>query len=316
MHNIPLFDTHCDSITVCENEGRPLREYAAGHLDLVRLGQYTKSAQFFAMYQMLKDCPADGMFAKTQRIAARFKSEIEKNSDVVVQCRTADDIKKANAEGKIAAILACEGSELLNCDPKNLDWAHEVGIKSINLSWNHSNFLTGSHLNEPKRGLNDLGKEFVRRAQELGILMDVSHVSDPGFWDLMEITKKPVLASHSNSRAVCGNTRNITDDMFKAIMRTGGVVGLNFWVKFVGEDDEPTMDDIIRHVDHFMELGGEKHVGIGADLDGCARLAGGMKGVQDMPMLWEALSKHGYSDALLEDIFYNNFLAMMERNDA
>ncbi len=316
MHNIPLFDTHCDTITVCENEGRLLREHAEGHLDLVRLKEYTKSAQFFAMYQMLTDCPADGMLAKTKRIAARFASEIAKNSDIVTQCRTAADIKKANAEGKIAAILSCEGSELLNCDVNSLDWAHEVGIKSINLSWNHSNFLTGSNLHETTRGLNDLGKAFVKRAQELGILIDVSHVSDPGFWDLMEITTKPVLASHSNSRVICNHTRNITDDMFKAIMQTGGVVGLNFWVAFIADKDEPTMDDIVRHVDHFMELGGEKHVGIGADLDGCARLAGGMRGVQDMPMLWEALSKRGYSDALLEDIFYNNFLAMMERNDA
>ncbi len=316
MHNIPLFDTHCDTISVCENKGRPLLEYAEGHLDLKRLGEYTKAVQFFAMFDSLADCQADGMFAKTKRMAACFKREVEKNSDIVVQCRTAADIKKANAEGKIAAVLSCEGSELLNCDPENIDWAYEVGIKAINLSWNHPNFLTGTNRHEPKRGLNGLGREFVRRAQEKNILIDVSHLSDPGFWDLMEITKKPVLASHSNSRVICDHTRNITDDMFKALMQTGGVVGLNFFSSFISREKDPSMDDIIRHVDHFMELGGEKHVGIGADLDGCARLAGGMKGVQDMPMLWEALSKHGYSDALLEDIFYNNFLAMMERNDA
>lgn len=310
MNNIPYFDGHCDTISLCKREGRSLRENA-GHLDLMRLKAYTKAAQFFAMYHDLAAAPADGMFAECKRQQAVFAREIEKNADIVTQCITAEDVKKANAEGKVAAFLSCEGTELLNCDPANLDWAKEVGIKAINITWNHANLIAGSHLNEPQRGLNDLGRAFVKKAQSYDILMDVSHCSDPAFWDLMEITTKPVIATHSNARAVCNHTRNVTDDMFKAIMKTGGLVGINYWIKFVAPKDEPTMDDVIAHVDHFMELGGQKNIGLGADLDGCAKLSGGMKGVQDMPMLWEALSKHGYSDALLEDIFYNNFLRVL-----
>ena len=312
MPCIPYFDGHCDTVSLCEKEGRSLRENA-GHLDLTRLKAYTKAAQFFAMYHDLSVAPADGMFAECRRQQAVFAREIAKNTDIAVQCFTAEDVKRANAAGKVAAFLSCEGTELLNCDPANLDWAREVGIKSINLTWNHANLIAGSHMHEPERGLNDLGRTFVRKAQSYDILIDVSHCSDAAFWDLMEITVKPVIATHSNSRAICGHTRNITDDMFKAIVQTGGIVGINFWVEFVASKPEPTMDDVIAHIDHFMELGGEKHIGLGADLDGCEKLSGGMSGLEDMPMLWEALSKRGYSDTLLEDIFYNNFLRVLSK---
>ena len=310
MNSIPYFDGHCDTISLCEKEGRSLRENA-GHLDLMRLKAYSGAAQFFAMYHDLAEAPADGMLADCRRQQAVFAREMARNADIVTQCRTAAEVKRANAEGKIAALLSCEGSELLNCDPANLDWAKKVGVKAINLTWNHANLIAGSNLHEPQRGLNDLGRAFVRKAQRCGILMDVSHCSDAAFWDLMEITAAPVIASHSNSRSIRRHTRNITDEMFRAIMQTGGVVGINYWVEFAAPGDDPAMEDVVAHIDHFMELGGAKHVGLGGDFDGCDRLAGGMRGLEDVPLLWEALSKRGYSDALLEDIFYNNFLRVI-----
>lgn len=310
MKDIPYFDGHCDTVSRCEKLDRPLREND-GHLDLARLGAYAKAAQFFALYRNLTEAPADGMFAACRRQQALFARELARNSDIAVQCRTAEEVRRTNAAGKIAALLSCEGAELLNCDPEKLDWAREVGVKAINLTWNHANFIAGSHMSEPERGLNALGRAFVRRAQSHGILIDVSHCSDAAFWDLMEITEKPVIATHSNARAVCAHTRNLTDEMFRAIADTGGVVGLNLWAGFVAPADDPTMDDVLRHIDHFMELGGERNVGLGADLDGCERLAGGLRGAQDLPLLWEALRRHGYDERLLEDIFYNNFLRVL-----
>lgn len=311
MKSIPYFDGHCDTISRCERLCRPLREND-GQLDLARLGVYAKAAQFFAIYHDPADAPADGMFAACRRQQALFARELADNADIAAQCRTAEDVRRANDAGKIAALLSCEGAELLNCDPDHLDWARDVGVKAINLTWNHANLLAGAHASEPERGLSARGRAFVRGAQSRGILMDVSHCSDAAFWDLMEITEKPVLATHSNARAVCGHTRNLTDDMFRAIAGTGGVVGVNLWTGFVAFSEAPAMDDVLRHIDHFMELGGEKHIGLGADLDGCERLSGGMEGVQDLPMLWEALRRHGYGSALLEGIFYNNFLRVLE----
>lgn len=310
MNAIPYFDGHCDTISRCEKRGCSLREND-GHLDLKRLKAYDRAAQIFAVYHDLANAPADGMFAECRRQQELFRRELEQNSDLAVQCRTAEDVRRANTAGRVAALLSCEGAELLNCDPSNLEWAYSVGVKAINLTWNHANFIAGSHSSEPERGLNDLGRAFVREAQRLGILIDVSHCSDAAFWDLMKLTQAPVIATHSNARAVCAHTRNLTDDMFRAVAETGGVVGVNFWVRFVTPGGEPNMDDVLRHFDRFLSLGGEKHIGLGADLDGCERLAGGLRGVEDMGLLYEALRRRGYGPALLEDIFYNNFLRVL-----
>lgn len=311
MEKIPYFDGHCDTVSWCRKQGRPIRENA-GHLDLTRLMQFGKAAQFFAMYYDLAQAPTDGMLAATKRFVALFRKLLSENADVAMQCRTAAEVERTNADGKIAVIFSLEGSEMLDCSHENLDWAQEVGIKAIGLTWNHANNISGSQENETERGLNDFGREFVRKAQQRDILVDVSHCSDRAFWDVMEISAKPVIASHSNSRAVCAHNRNLTDDMFKALIQTGGVAGLNYWLDVVTAEAESTsMDDLVRHVDHFMELGGEKNIGLGSDFDGCTRMGGGIRGVQDVPLLWEALSKRGYSDAVLEDIFYRNFLRIL-----
>ena len=308
--DIPYFDAHCDTVSRCEKRGCPMRGND-GQLDLLRLRAYRKAAQFFAIFHDSAKAPPDGMFAECQRQQALFARELAANTDIAAQCRNAAEVERANADGKVAALLSCEGAELLDCDPANLDWARAAGVRAVNLTWNHINGLAGSHRDAPERGLSDLGRAFVKRAQELDIFIDVSHCSDAAFWDLMDITQKPVLATHSNARAVCGHTRNLTDGMFRAITETGGVVGVNFYTAFVADEEAQTLDGVLRHFDHFLALGGAKHLALGADLDGCDALAGGLRGVQDMPRLWDALRMHGYDDALLEDIFYNNLLRVL-----
>lgn len=310
MNGIPYFDAHCDTISRCEKDGRSLRENS-GQLDLLRLRGYRRAAQFFAIYHNLAYAPADGMFAECRRQRETFSRELEKNADIAAPCRTADDVRRANEDGKIAALLSCEGAELLNCDPEKLDWAEEAGICAINLTWNHANFLAGSNISEPERGLNNLGRVFVRAAQERGILIDVSHCSDASFWDLMKITQRPVVATHSNSRAICAHSRNLTDDMFRAIVETGGFVGINLYAPFVAESEQASLDDAARHVEHFLELGGARNIGLGMDLDGCDALAGGMRGAQDLPLFWETLRRRGFDEPLLEDVFYNNLLRVL-----
>jgi len=304
---IPYFDTHCDTVYHGVKEDYHLRRNHK-HIDLERLAQFDKAVQCFAIFYNLANAPAEGMFSVTQKQHAYFESELTANADIASICRTTDDINKAHAEGKVAAVLTIEGSELLNCDPEKISWADEKGVRAISLTWNHANLIAGSHLHEPQRGLNDLGREFVRRCQEKDILVDVSHCSDAAFWDLMKITTKPIIASHSNSRTICGHTRNLTDDMFRAVCETGGVVGLNYYGKFISATNGTDMDAFLRHFDHFLDLGGAKHIGLGSDLDGCDPLAGGMTGVQDVPMLYDALKARGYGKELLDDIFFNNYM--------
>ena len=179
--------------------------------------------------------------------------------------------------------------------------------------WNgayYPNAISGTNAQEPERGLSDIGRNFVREAQKRNILMDVSHLSEKGFWDLVDITSAPIIASHSNAKALCPHSRNLTDEQIKAIVATKGFVGLNFYSLFVGERAD--MDELIAHVEHFWDLGAENILGLGGDWDGCDSLAGGFSGIQDMPKLYEALYRRNHSEKLLHKLFCGNLLHVLK----
>lgn len=320
---ISCFDAHCDTVYRCMETGETSaleygtnREaqrahYAActhmrnnsGHIDLERGLRFKRYAQFFALFHDAAEAPADGMWAQCQRMHDFFLREMAENTDVVRHCRTGAEVDKTVAEGKVAALLSIEGADLIACDAHHVETVSGWGVRFLNPVWNRANVLSGTNAEEPERGLSAEGKDFIRVLEEHNIYPDVSHLSDAGFWDLVHMAKRPIIASHSNARSVCSHRRNLTDDQFKAIRDLGGVVGLNLYLSFVGD---PTIDALVAHVEHFLELDGEKTVCLGGDLDGCEVLGGGMHGVQDMPRLYDALKSRGYDEELLENIFWNN----------
>lgn len=326
---IPYFDAHCDTIYRCEETGCDaalemeadreaqqayyeacchLRENG-GHIDLLRGRGFARYGQFFALYWDAKNAPADGMFAQCLQLHARFLQEMEKNRDCIMHCRSGAEVDAAIRQGKMAALLSIEGADLLECDADKLETACEWGVRLLNPVWNRANSLSGTNCEDVDRGLSERGRDFVRQMENLSIYPDVSHISDAGFWDIIKTTHGPVVASHSNARAVCPHRRNLTDDQFRAIRDSGGVVGLNLYRDFVGQ--KGTMEELIAHLEHFLELGGEQTLCIGGDLDGCEALVGGMNGLQDVPKIYTALRERGYSKALLEDIFWNNLYQMI-----
>ncbi len=300
---ISCFDAHCDTLWRCWATGEPLRRNS-GQLDLERgraLGRY---AQFFAMYHDAKEAPPDGLWAQLLRLHEIFLRQTEQNADWIVPCRTGEEVDTAIGAGKIAGLLSIEGADLLECDPQKVEEVAEWGVRLINPVWNRANVLSGTNVEEPERGLSSQGWAFVRAMEEREIFVDVSHLSDAGFWDLAERTHRPLVASHSNARRVWNHPRNLTDDMFRVIRDTGGVVGINAYAAFVGA--QATMENLVAHIEHFLALDGEKTLCLGGDLDGCEVLAGGMEGLQDLPRLYETLQRRGYPASLLEDIFWNN----------
>jgi membrane dipeptidase len=304
MNPIPYFDAHCDTIYRCLRTGAQLREND-GHLDLRRASAFGRFAQVFALYQDPEEVPQGStMVREGQLLHQKFLREMEQNRNVIVPCRTGAEVDRAAADGKMAAILSIEGAELIGCDPGQVETAAEWGVRLLNPVWNHANRLSGSNAELPEQGLTSYGRDFARRMEDCGIYPDVSHISDPGFWDVVRLARGPVVASHSNSRALCPHRRNLTDDMFRAIRDSGGVVGLNLYRPFVGPAG--TMEELTAHVEHFLSLGGEKTLCLGGDLDGCEELAAGMEGIQDVPQLWQALAARGYPQTLLEDLFWNN----------
>ena len=303
-----LFDGHCDTILRCYLEGGGLRRQA-GHLDLERRRGKGRWAQFFATFGSPEDMPGRSLWEVFLEEYALFRSEVDANADLVVFCRTGAEARAAFAAGKTAAFLSAEGAELLDCDPDKLRLAHRMGVRIVNITWNHPNALSGTNAEEPDRGLSEQGRAFVKTMGELGMLVDVSHLSDPGFWDVMEITDRPVVATHSNARAIFPHPRNLTDAQFTAIINTNGVAGLNMYAGFLGED--PDFDTVVSHLEHFLALGGENNVSMGGDWDGITQMPQGMSGIQDMEKLYEHLLRRNYSESLLEKVFYSNLMRVV-----
>ena len=303
-----LFDGHCDTILRCYLEGGGLRRQA-GHLDLERRRGKGRWAQFFATFGSPEDMPGRSLWEVFLEEYALFRSEVDANADLVAFCRTGEEARAAFAAGKTAAFLSAEGAELLDCDLNKLRLAHRMGVRAVNITWNHPNALSGTNAEEQDRGLSEQGRAFVKTMGELGMLVDVSHLSDPGFWDVMEVTDRPVVATHSNARAIFPHPRNLTDAQFTAIINTNGVAGLNMYAGFLGDD--PDFDTVVSHLEHFLALGGENNVSMGGDWDGITQMPRGMSGIQDMEKLYEHLLRRNYSESLLEKVFYSNLMRVV-----
>ena len=313
--NIPVFDLHCDTALALlgkdMNEKMSLRQNKL-HIDLERAATLGCYAQCFACFTTPFMEKWNNMSPVTvfERELEGLMLQLEHNRDMIAQAFSPEDIEENRKNGKMSAILTIEGPAGFNFDPGMLEMLYKVGFRISSLGWNESNVLAGSH--KTGEGLTDLGREYVREAQRLGMLIDVSHLSDKGFWDLVEITQAPIVATHSNSRAVCDNSRNLTDDMFLAICRTGGVAGFNHCAPFVGE--KPNLDTVCDHILHFLELDPSgKHIALGGDLDGCDELPVGFDGVQSYPAMAQRLLDRGVGADTVEDIFWNNALGVMKR---
>lgn len=312
--NFPVFDLHCD--TALALLGENLRQAGSlrkneYHIDLERASTLPGYTQCFACFTTPWDKLPEGTTVTQlfEREMVTVLREVEKNSDLISLAYTAKDVKENRENGKMSAILTIEGPAGFDFDPALLEDLYKIGFRITTLGWNEQNVLCGSH--KTGGGLTEQGREYVFEAQRLGMLIDVSHISDEAFWDIMEITQGPVIATHSNSRAVCNVSRNLTDEMFKAICQTGGVAGLNLYTEFLGEN--ASLDTVCDHVLHWLELGGRKHIALGGDLDGCESLPTGFAGIQDYPKLAQRMFERGIDEETVRDIFWNNAMGVIEK---
>lgn len=305
------FDLHCDTIYELSGYGLyrktrgTLRENG-GQLDLARTARYTHYAQVFALF-----CGAapieteEEAHARFTHLLQTAQNAFASCSDVLVHCRTANDFLSAERQGKAAAFLSIEGAELLQSEA-DIQAAIDAGVRIVTLTWNHRSRYGCGAAADNDAELTEAGIRLVQRLSAHGIFPDVSHLSERGFWDLMQCTSAPVLATHSNSRAVCPHLRNLTDAQFTAMIQRGGLIGINLYVPFLTRKKHADVSDILRHIEHFCVLGGEENLCIGADWDGCDRLPDGIEDVTGMERLAEALARHGYSDTQIRNLMYDN----------
>ena len=311
--NIPVFDLHCDTALTLlgetRNEAGSLKKNQL-HIDLERASKLEAYCQCFACFTtpMMQEWNKLSPIVIFERELATIQREVDQNKRLISFAYSADEIEANREKGKMSAILTIEGPAGFDFDPELLDNLYQIGFRITTLGWNESNVLTGS--NVTGGGLTEKGREYLKEAQRLGMLVDVSHISDQGFWDIMDCTQAPIVASHSNSRALCPHSRNLTDDMFRAICQTGGVAGINQYAEFLGE--QPTLDTVCDHIFHFLELDPSgKHIALGGDLDGCEQLSQGFEGIQSYPALAQRLLERGMNEENIRDIFWNNALNVL-----
>ena len=304
MKAFPVFDAHCDTALELWERQASLRQNS-GQWDLARAAQLPGWAQFFAFCPICSPFAAElGAEAVLVRAYAQFSQQLEACQLPV--CRDAAEVERQLPTG--AVLLSLEGAEGIGCDPGRLEPLRLQGFAMTGLTWNYENSLAGSHMTG--QGLSARGADYVRAAQQLGMLVDVSHASDEAFWQVCRMTQGPILASHSNSRAVCPESRNVTDGMYAAICETGGVVGLNFYTEFLGRG-QVDFETVWHHLDHFLQLAGDdRHVALGADLDGCDSLPDGFTGVASYPALAAYLADRGLGEETLRRLYFENLMGV------
>ena len=278
---------------------RTLR-YNVGHIDLLRMPEGT--TQIFAAYIAPKYYKRP--MARAESIINKLKKETAKKTYKIEFCTTNEERLDVLSQGKNASFASLEGGEPLR-SKEDVAHIHELGIRFATLTWNAANQLAGGV--ESSEGLTQLGRNIVREMEKYGIITDVSHLNDRSFWDVMRASNWPVIASHSCSRSVHNHPRNLTDEQFRAICSRGGVVGINFYPKFLNGRKKAGIKNILKHIDHFLKLGGENNIGLGSDFDGVDFLPQDLAGIEDMPKLFDAMREHGYDEKLINKIMYGNF---------
>lgn len=224
-----------------------------------------------AIYIDDKFLPEMGLRKALQQISA-LHAEADESPNKIMICKSVDDIENAKKAGKVGFVLSLEGAEPLYNDLSMLRIFYELGVRFMGLVWSRRNFVgDGSHFSlvreGKKGGITEFGVRLIEEAEEMGMIIDVSHLNDEGFWDVMEIAKKPIISSHSNCRLLADSMRNLTDEQIKAIASTNGVIGMNGVNIFVADnDDESDLEHLLNHVDHITALVGVEHVGIGLDI--------------------------------------------------
>lgn len=306
----PVFDLHCDTANVLAglngSNPLPLNKNDA-HIDLERARIFPGYAQCFACFTTTATVNPVDHFEKKLTAVMR---ELAKNESIIHQVFNADEIEKNKNHGIMSAILTIEGPAGFGFDPELLEDLYKIGFRISTLGWNEKNPLAGSHLTGG--GLTDLGRVYVQEAQRLGMIVDVSHISDEAFWDIMDLTSKPIIASHSNSRGICNVSRNLSDEMFLEICKTGGVAGINLYSNFVGTD--ANIDKVCDHIFHFMELDSSgMHIALGGDLDGCDTLVQGFSDIQDYATIADRLLERGLDEFTVSNIFWNNAMGVFKK---
>jgi membrane dipeptidase len=336
-----IFDGHNDAVQHIAEYRQGGRDFLTrsdeGHLDLPRAREGGLVGGLFAMFAK-PERPPEGDFTKTadgyqvrladpldptfarNRIDAQLEAlnrVVTRSAGQIRQETSVDGIKAAQRDGVFAMVLHMEGAEAIGADLHALDHLYSVGLRSLGPVWSRPNiFGHGVPFAYPRSpdtgpGLTNAGKQLINRCNQLGIMVDLSHINERGFWDIASISTAPLVATHACANAVCRSTRNLTDRQLDAIRESGGIVGFNFSVCDIRPDghlDENTsLDTIVQHLSYMMDRLSEDHVALGSDFDG-AVMPRPIRDASCLPNLIQALRANGFNDTTINKITFDNWM--------
>lgn len=291
-----------------------------GHVDVPRMRQGGLGTQFFSIWVQPQRFRGEKAVDRTWRLIDDLKAQIHRCPDLELAL-SAEDIERIDASGQIAAAMGIEGGHSIHGRLDLLEQFFEAGVRYMTLTWSNSNEICGSSGDcGREQGLTPFGREVVKLMNHLGMMVDISHVSDRAFFEVLDLTERSPIASHSNTRRLCSHPRNLTDDMLKALAKRDGVVGINFFPLFLDDrfqeyfkgDVKISYKRVVDHIDHAVQVAGIDHVAIGSDYDGIPAVPEGLEDISKLPVLAEELLSRGYKPQDIDKIFHANIMRVFK----
>jgi membrane dipeptidase len=279
------------------------------HIDMERLKAFKSAGQIFAIW--LDDEYIDKPFDNTIRAIDFFNKEIDNNSDIIRLCKHKSDFN--DEDKRIKAVLSIEGGEAIEGSCDKLRLFYDMGVRLMTITWNRVNELGCGALSGMDDGLTDIGISVVKQMNELGMLVDVSHLNEAGFKDVCRVSERPFIATHSNAYSVCKHPRNLNDYQLSCMAERECVAGINIYPPFVDEDNEGRLDNILRHIDYMADRIGENNVVLGCDFDGIDVTPKDLTDVSKMQLLYDRVET-SYGAIFAENLFYNNIVTFLTKH--
>ena len=303
------FDLHCDTISECYNQQQDL---LGNTMQLsIEKGKIIKDwVQTYAIW-LSDELNDEGAYEYFNNVYSYFLDQMNRLQDCICFCKNGAEIENTLAQNKRVALLSIEGSRPLGRYLERVQEFYDKGVGMMTLTWNEETAVGDGCMVENAKGLTDFGKQVIKKMAEVGMLIDVSHLAKPGFWDVVNTIDKPFIATHSNSKTICNHPRNLTDEQFRVFVERKGLVGMNFYPLFINNTLQADINELLLHIDHFMSLGGESIIAMGSDFDG-AKMPHNMRGIQDIDYLYQLLINR-YGKAQADRFCFENAMDFMKR---